>query len=924
MLLAAAAAAALHVAPPAARAQAPAAAPAAAPRIAFEQYTLPNGLRVILHQDRKLPVAHVNLWYHVGSADERLGRSGFAHLYEHLMFQGSTNAGKDYLQYMERAGANLFEGGVNGTTSFDRTNYFETVPSGSLESVLWAESDRLATLADAIDRHKLDNQRDVVKNERRQGLENQPYGRAFKLIFETMFPVNHPYGHDVIGSQEDLTAASLEDVRAFFRTYYTPNNLSLVVAGDFEPAEAKRLVAKYFGPIPPGPALDRPKRMPVALSGERVVVANDRVPLARSYLAWPSPAFFDAGDAELDLAGLVLADGLTSRLQRALRYDRQLVGDLYAFQYSLERNGVFVVQATARPGASLDSVERLTSAEIARLARTGPTAEELARAKAKWELGYLTGLERIGGFGGVSDLLNQYNTWLGSPDHFAEDLARHRNATAEQVRGAVAQYLDTRNRVVVRFFPEPSERTVAAAAPLDRTREPPLAADRPFTPPTVDSTRLANGLAVYVVSRRDVPKVAATLVTRAGTVDDPAGKEGTASLAAQVMRRGTATRDALRLEDALGDLGTSLDANAGREQSTLGLEVRSGDLAPALTLLADVAEHPAWAPAELERERKVRLDRLAQEAVEPNAIARVVANVAAFGADHPYGRPEEGTPETVPGITRDDLAQWHDRRWKPGSSALVLVGDVSLADATRLAQAAFGGWSGGAAARRAPVPRARGLAAGQIYLVDRQDAAQTVVAQVLPGIPRTSPDYYALSLADAVWGGGYGTRLNLNLRQNKGYSYGIFSTPRYYTEGGTWVARGGVQTDKTKESVVEFVQEEKNLAGARPITPQELADAKAARVRGYAQAFEAGSRVAGQVATLWATGLPMTELRHEPEALGAASLDAVNAVASKYADPAHGVLVLVGDRAKIEPGVRSLNLGPVVLLDPRGRPLLTP
>jgi zinc protease len=893
------------------------------PRIPFEQYALPNGLRVILHRDPKLPVAHVNLWYHVGSADERLGRSGFAHLFEHLMFQGSTNAGQDYLKYMERAGANLFEGGVNGTTNFDRTNYFETVPAGSLETVLWAESDRLATLADAIDKAKLDNQRDVVKNERRQSYENQPYGRAYKLLLGTMFPVDHPYGHDVIGTHEDLTAASLDDVRAFFRTYYTPNNLSLVVAGDFDPAEARRLVAKYFGPIPPGPALDRPKRVPVALSGERVVVANDRVPLARAYVAWPAPAYFDPGDAELDLAGLVLADGLSSRLQRALRYDRQLAADVAAFQYSLERHGVFVVQATAREGVALDTVERAVHAEIARLARTGPTAAELARAKAKWELGYLAGLERIGGFGGVSDRLNEYATYLGTPDGFAFDVLRHRNATAEQVRQAAARYLDTPNRVVARFVPEPSARDVASAAPLDRKQEPPLGADRAFTAPAVDSARLANGMAVYVVRRPALPKVAVRLATRAGSLDDPAGKEGAAVLAGQVMRRGTATRGALALEDALGDLGASLEATVGRESSALTLDVRAADLGPALTLVADVAQRPAWAPAEVERERKARLDQLAQEAVEPNAIARVAAQAVAFGPDHPYGRPVGGTPATVAGVTRADLAAWHQARWRPGSSALVLVGDVTLADARRLAEAAFGGWTGGEAPRRAAVPPARAMAPGRVYLVDRQDAAQTVVAQVLPAIPRPSPEYYALSLADAVWGGGYGTRLNLNLRQNKGYSYGVFSQPRLYAEGGMWVASGGVQTDKTRESVAEFVREQKDLAGARPITAQELADARGARVRGYAQAFEAAPSVAARIAGLWTVGLPLSELRREPEALAAASLDAVNAAARRYADPARGALLLVGDRSKVEPAVRALGLGPVVALDPRGAPLPT-
>src|SRR5688572_21905727 len=339
------------------------------PKIQFEKYTLPNGMQVILHVDKKLPVVHVNQWFFVGSANERLGRSGFAHLFEHMMFQGSKNANKEYFEYVEAAGANLLEGGVNGTTNQDRTNYFATVPSGNLENLLWLEADRLATLPDVVDKAKFDNQVMVVQNERRQGLENQPYGRWYKILLENLYPLGHPYHTDVIGEHTDLTASTVDDVKDFFRTYYAPNNLSLVIAGDFDPAEAKRLVEKYFGGLPPGPALDRPKRAPVVLPTAKVVEAYDRVPQERVYLVWPAVEAFADDEAPLDLASLILADGLSSRLQRDLVYDRQLASDVNAFHWTMEIAGQFVVIATARPGVELATLEEAVTAQIGRLAK---------------------------------------------------------------------------------------------------------------------------------------------------------------------------------------------------------------------------------------------------------------------------------------------------------------------------------------------------------------------------------------------------------------------------------------------------------------------------------------------------------------------------------------------------------------------------
>ena len=419
-------------------------APTAAPKVAFEKHVLPNGLQLILHVDRKLPIVHVNQWFHVGSKNEKPGRSGFAHLFEHMMFQGSTHVPGEYLTIVEKMGANLFEGGVNGTTNSDRTNYFATVPSANLETLLWVESDRLATLLDQTDQKKLDNQRDVVKNERRQGFEDPPYGRAYELLVTNSAPAGHPYSWTVIGSMEDLTAASLDDVKDFFRRYYTPNNLSLVIAGDFDPAEAKRLVEKYFGGLAPGPALDRPRRWLPVLERERIVEVADRVPAPRSYIAYITPEYFGEGEAAMQIIARILGDGLSSRLEKALIYDKALASEVNVGVDSQEIAGGLLISATALDGITLAEIEKVITRELHLLAKTGPTQAELDRARTKHEFQFISGLERIGGFGGKADLLNQYNTFLGDPGRFDADLARYRALTVGDVRAAAEKWLTRR------------------------------------------------------------------------------------------------------------------------------------------------------------------------------------------------------------------------------------------------------------------------------------------------------------------------------------------------------------------------------------------------------------------------------------------------------------------------------------------------
>ncbi|MGH6610455.1 MAG: M16 family metallopeptidase [Burkholderiaceae bacterium] len=470
----------------------------------------------------------------------------------------------------------------------------------------------------------------------------------------------------------------------------------------------------------------------------------------------------------------------------------------------------------------------------------------------------------------------------------------------------------------MRFHPEASSR--ASTAALDRSQVPAIGADKSFVTPAVESARLENGLEIFVVERRELPKVAVTLATRAGTVADPAGRAGLAHLTVATIDLGTKTKSALAIEAALGDLGTSLTGSAARESTQLSFQVLGRNLAPAFSIFADVVRHPVFPESEIAREKKALLDRITQDASNPSALASRVGDMLLFGPEHPYGRPRTGLAGTIEPVTRAEIAHFHETWWKPAGSALIFAGDISLEEATKLAREHFGSWSGGAPPA-VTIPAPQPVGPGRVFVVDRQDAAQTHVAQLLPGPPRSTEDYYALNLANSVWGGGFQSRLIANLREDKGYSYGIYSFPSFHTKAGAWMATGGVQTDKTRESIVELNAELAAIAGGKPVTQAELADAKASRVRGYAQEFRTMNQIVGQIAYLWTLGLPMTELQRVTEETQRADLATVNQAARKYAVPGKATLLLIGDYAKIAPGLRELDLGKITVLDAEGKPV---
>ena len=488
------------------------------PQLEFEHYTLPNGLEVILHEDHSIPMVSVNIWYHVGSKNERPGRTGFAHLFEHMMFQGSEHHDADYFVPLQKIG-----GQVNGSTNKDRTNYWENVPSDQLELALWLEADRMGCLLPAMTQEKLDNQRDVVKNEKRQG-ENEPYARSDELLLQLLFPEGHPYAHTVIGSMDDLSAASIEDVSEFFRLYYAPNNASLCVAGDFDPALVKPMIENYFGRIEPGRPVDRIERWLPSLDGERRAVAEDAVELPRLYMSWHTPGYYQPGDAEFDLLGDILAQGKTSRLYKALVYERQIAQDVRAAQESRELGGIFTIEVTAAPGHDLAEIEAAVDAELALLLKKGLTSDEVDLARIRYEAGFVRGLQRSGGFGGKADRLNRYNVLAGDPDYLARDLARYRDATPRDITMYALRYLDLERRAVLHVVPQGG--LTAVAADVDLAVMPGSSGSVAFTPPRVQTAVLDNGLELYLVEKHDLPLVDVRIDILSGWSADPVAPAG--------------------------------------------------------------------------------------------------------------------------------------------------------------------------------------------------------------------------------------------------------------------------------------------------------------------------------------------------------------------------------------------------------------
>ncbi len=794
--------------PPKAPAKAPAQIPAkvaakpaalVVPQLKFEKYKLDNGLEVIFSEDHRLPMVAVNLWYHVGPANELPGRTGFAHLFEHMMFEGSRHVpGSSHFHFLEAAGAS----DINGTTDFDRTNYFETLPSNQLELALWLESDRMGYLPDKLDQASLSNQQDVVRNERRQSVENTPYGVVEEGLFHQLFPKEHPYYGEVIGSHLDIQSAKLEDVRNFFKLYYAPNNASLAIVGDFDPEKARDLVQKYFGPLKRGEEVPKIKAHTPPITSERHVVIQDNVQLPRVYIAWLTSPIFKPGDAEADLAATILGGGKSSRLYKKLVYEKAINVEMDAFR------------------------------------KEGPTAAEITRARNVIESRIIAGLETLGGFGGVADRLNSYNHYLGTPDFLTADIARYENASKESIEAFAQGQLNGNQRAMVYGVPGKQDLGAEVATPKTAEKDPsknngePVNADaewRKDTPkagpasalhlPVPEKLKLSNGLTVLYSERPGLPLVAADLVLHAGSGVNPVDRPGLASMTARMLQQGTATRSALQIADRAADLGATLNSGAGTDTTGISTRSLSRNFPEALELLADVALHPTFPQSEVERVRSERLTGIVQEKDDPFSLAMRVLDAVLYGSRHTYGYPDSGTTESIKAISRDDLEKFWKQNYFPDDAALVVTGNIKLATLKPLLEKQFGAWKPGR-----PAPAALGFPEttdSKLILVDRPGAPQTTLVCFSMGLARSTPDYAPVEVMNTDLGGLFSSRINMNLREAHGYTYGAGSFFSYHHSPGPFIVFSDVRTDVTAPATTEVFNEVKRMRDTQ-MTPAEL------------------------------------------------------------------------------------------------------
>ncbi|MGE8280579.1 MAG: M16 family metallopeptidase [Stenotrophomonas sp.] len=921
-------------------AQAKPAAASAAVDIPYEEFTLPNGLRVLVHTDRKAPIIAVNLWYHVGSKDEPAGRSGFAHLFEHLMFNGSENAPGEYFTPFEAAGAT----DMNGTTNTDRTNYFENVPTTALDMALWMESDRMGHLLGAIDQKTLDEQRGVVQNEKRQG-ENQPYGQLREIVSRTMYPQGHPYHHTTIGSMNDLNEASLDDVKTWFRTWYGPNNTVLVLAGDIDLATAKEKVGKYFADIPATPTMAQPKVDVAVLAANGRTELEDKVPQVLVQRMWNVPQVGDKEADLLDLASQVLGGSASSRLDERLVHRDKLVDSVSTSNYGSQLAGSFSIRAMVKQGVDPARVEAVIDEELQRLIKDGPSAEELARAKTDYRAGFIRGIERIGGFGGKADALASCTTFTGNPACFRESLATIADASTGSVRAATAKWLGNPSHT---FVVKPGERkplTEEASAKPAPFQLPPVDAryttssgrvDRKLGVPQVDSfpalsfpalqhATLKNGSKLILAERHDIPVVNISYEFAGGYSSDHGGKLGTANFASQMLDEGAGDLDALSFKARAEDLGAQLEAGAALDGASATLSALSENLDPSVQLFSSMLRAPRFDAAEIERVKGQWLSGIAQEKARPQTAALRVLPPLLYGSDHPYGMPftGTGTEASVTAIGRDDLLNYQKQWLRPEQATVIVVGDTTLAQIVPVLDRHFGDWKGeGTAPVKVDAPQVARPNAPRVFLIDQPGAVQANIyaGELMPSVK--DPGAVQLGMSNEVLGGSFTSRLNMNLREDKHWSYGAYTLITSALGQRPFLGVAPVQIDKTAESVAEMQREIADYAsGKAPATQEEVTKVVDNDLRSQPGAYETADAVLGTIGGIVRYGRPDNWVQVRNAQVAAFTPAQAKAAASGI-DANALTWVIVGDLSKIEAPVRALKLGQVTVIDADGKPVV--
>ena len=905
--------------------------------IPYQSFTLENGLRVIVHEDRKAPVVAVSVWYNVGSKDEPPGRTGFAHLFEHMMFYGSENAPGGFFERLESIGATDW----NGTTWFDRTNYFETVPTAALETALFLESDRMGHLLGAVTEEKLRNQISVVQNEKREG-DNQPYGLVEYAQLENLFPEGHPYRHSTIGSMADLDAATLQTVHAWFRENYGPNNAVLVLAGDIDTATARRLVQRYFGDIPRGP-VNEPAQADVPNLPRRIdQTMTDQVATTRLYRNWVVPGIGQPDNVLLEISASVLGGLASSRLDNILVRGEQTAVNVNAQVQTFQRISLYEVTVDVKPGVDADAVSRRLDAIIADFVRNGPTDDEVRRVATQTLAARIRGLEQVGGFGGKAVALAEGALYMNDPDFYRRQLTQYAEATAPQVRSALQRWL---SRPVYALRVNPGERgayeesrtgrTSGSATHAPRYFRTPEPGEQPLAPmprtfmqvdrsripepgpignldfPEVQRATLSNGVRVAFARRTTVPVVRVSLQFDAGFAADPEGREGLQSLMANLLDEGTATRNSIQLAEQEERLGAQLTTGASPDRTVVDLAALRSNLGASLDLMADVVRNPAFAQSEIERLRGQRLAQIAAEQTQPIGIALRSLPGLLYGPQHPYGAPltGSGTAASARAITREDVVAAHQRWIRPDNLEIFVVGNTTLQEITRLLEERFGRWQAPAVARGTkdfsqgvPAPRQR------IVLIDRPQSPQSLIlgGLVLPG--QGTDELLPLIAANEVLGGATSARFYQDLRETKGWSYGAFSFVNRVEHQTPLIVYAPVQTNRTGESIAALQEQTRAFLSSRGVTPAELQRVVNGNIRGLPGSFETSEAVLNALVQNALFDRPddyQETLASRYRGFTAAQLDQA---ARQAIDPGRFVWVVVGDASQVRPQLERLGL----------------
>ncbi|MGQ0585915.1 MAG: M16 family metallopeptidase [Gammaproteobacteria bacterium] len=895
---------------------APAASGSSLPKveIPYQKFVLPNGLTLVVHEDRKAPIVAVNVWYHVGSKDEKPGKTGFAHLFEHLMFQGSENYRDEYFKPFERVGAT----DMNGTTWLDRTNYFQNVPTTALDMALWMESDRMGHFLGAVDQKLLDEQRGVVQNEKRQG-ENEPYGKVFEALQRASFPEGHPYRWETIGSMDDLNAASLADVKEWFGKYYGAANVTLVLAGDVDATTAKEKVQKYFGDIPAGPPVTRLSGWTAARSEPTRSSMQDRVAQVRIYKTWNVPRGGTSDVVLLQLGAGVLGGSAASRLDARLVHQDRIADRVSASVLDFELASVFSIDADVKQGVEPARVEAAIEEELARLIKEGPTAAETRRVQTLMAAGFVRGVERIGGFGGKADVLAACQVYEGTPDCYKRDLTVAANATPKTIQGALQRWLAQGDHTLT-VSPFPKYATAPSA--VERKGGPPVVTQFPdLAFPEIQRGTLKNGMPVILAERHDVPVIHFQMMFDAGYAADQGRKLGTSSFTTGMLDEGTTTRTPLEFAARAEDLGARIGAGSGLDTSTATLSALKARLGESLDLYADMILRPAFDPAEFKRVQGQWLARIAQEKTEPDAMALRVLPPLMYGAGHAYAMPltGSGTEASIASLTPDDLHAFHKEWLRPDNARLLVVGDTTLAEIVPLLDTRFAAWKPPASAlpRKNVTPVAPQPAA-RVFLVDKPEAEQSMIIAGLPAPSSKASNHLEIQTMNAILGGTFTSRLNMNLREAKHWSYGAGASLPGAVGQRPYYLYAPVQSDKTLESIKEVAREAREYVGKRPATADELAKIKARDVRRLPGQYETSAAVLGALAGIVLYERPDDYVRTLRTRVERQTLPQIQSVAREVLKPDALTWVIVGDLAKIEAPIRKLNLGEVKVIDADG------